>query len=158
MKRQVMLLRSLYESKVQNNLSRISTLVMCGSGEKEIADFLGISLKTLKKYRRLHPELDAALNEKKNSDVLVMKAFFKRACGYTVEEESCEFKGKKNAEGEIQDEQVVKKTVKKDVPPDLNAIKWWLENCADKKEIQTEINLEEAREMLLAKEELEANQ
>ena len=103
----------------------------------------------------MYPELQSALDEKKNSDVLVMKAFFKKACGYTVEEESCEFKSKKNADGELEDEQVIKKTVKKDVPPDLNAIKWWIENNGEKISTETEIDLTKARELLLAKQQLE---
>ena len=47
------------------------------------------------------------------------------------------------------DELVIKKKTKKDVPPDLNAIKWWLENtsCQAQSE-KEEITLEEAREML----------
>ncbi len=147
--------RGVYKTKIEPNLSKISTLALCGKGEKEIALFLGVALKTLKKYKKLYPELQSALDEKKNSDALIMKAFFKRACGYTVEEESCEFKSKKNSDGELEDEQVIKKTVKKDVPPDLNAIKWWIENNGEKPIEEAGIDLTEARELLLARERLE---
>ena len=47
------------------------------------------------------------------------------------------------------DELVIKKKTKKDVPPDLNAIKWWLENASCQTQSENEeITLEEAREMI----------
>ncbi len=153
-------MNKMYSAKVKPHLKRISMLSMCGSSVKDIASFLGISEKTLRKYAKEFPELDKALNEKKNSDIKVMEAFFKRACGYTAEEETCEFKGKKNSDGDIEDEQVVRKTTKKDVPPDLGAIKWWLENSGGKNpEADGEPELEEARELLLERQRLlEENQ
>ena len=77
----------------------------------------------------------------------MLEAFFKRACGYTAQEETTECKGKKNEDGFVVDEQVVKKTIKKEVPPDLSAIKWWLENSGQRPE--EELDIEEARELLL---------
>ncbi len=138
-----------YDKKIKPHLNQIEMLSICGKSEKDIADFLGISLVTLKKYANKYPEVRKNLEAGKNSAGLVMNAFLKRACGYTVQEESCEFKGKKNADGVLEDEQVIKKTVKKDVPPDLNAIKWWLENNGAVKEDTSFIDLEEARELLL---------
>jgi len=140
-------MKCLYSEKVEPYIKHIRMLTMCGQGAGEVASFLSISERTLKKYAKEHSELREALNEKKVSDIKVMEAFFKRACGYTAEEETCEFKGKRNDEGEIENEQVVRKTTKKDVPPDLNAIKWWLEKNGEVKE--DEIQLDEAREILL---------
>ena len=138
-----------YLKNVAPKLERIKMLSLSGAGEKDIAEFIGISQKTLTKYKRENAEFKDAVEQKKNSDALVIKAFFKRACGYVAEEETTEFKGKKTPEGEVLDELVIKKKTKKDVPPDLNAIKWWLENtsCQDQTE-KEEITLEEAREML----------
>lgn len=143
-----------YEKKILPNLKQAELLAFCGKSESEIAEFLGISEKILKKYRREKSELDEALSAGKTSSAKVMKAFFKRACGYTAQEETCEFKGKKNSDGVIEDEQVVKKTVKKDVPPDLNAIKWWLDTAKIQTEVEDEPTLEEARAMLVERKRL----
>lgn len=137
----------LYQKKVKPYLRHIGTLAMCGAQEKEIAAMLGIAHRTLQKYKKAHPELRDALEKKKNADIQVLEAFFKRACGYTAQEETTECKGKKNEDGFVVDEQVVKKTIKKEVPPDLSAIKWWLENSGQRPE--EELDIEEARELLL---------
>lgn len=143
-----------YEKKILPHLKQAEMLAFCGKSEREIAEFLGVSEKTLKKYRREKTELDEALSSGKTSSAKVMKAFFKRACGYTAQEETCEFKGKKNSDGVMEDEQVIKKTVKKDVPPDLNAIKWWLDTAEIKKETESELTVEEARAMLIERKRL----
>lgn len=143
-----------YEKKILPHLKQAEMLAFCGKSESEIAEFLGVSEKTLKKYRREKAELDEALSSGKTSSAKVMKAFFKRACGYTAQEETCEFKGKKNSDGVMEDEQVIKKTVKKDVPPDLNAIKWWLDTAEIKKETESEPTVEEARTMLIERKRL----
>lgn len=138
-----------YLKNVVPKLDKIKMLSLSGATEKDIAEFIGVSQKTLAKYKRENAEFKDAVEQKKNSDALVIKAFFKRACGYVAEEETTEFKGKKSPEGEMLDELVVKKKTKKDVPPDLNAIKWWLENSCPTQSVETEeITLEEAREML----------
>lgn len=138
-----------YLKNVAPKLEKIKMLSLSGAGEKDIAEFIGVSQKTLAKYKREFAEFKDAVEQKKNSDALVIKAFFKRACGYVAEEETTEFKGKKTPEGEVLDELVIKKKTKKDVPPDLNAIKWWLENASCQTQSENEeITLEEAREMI----------
>ena len=138
-----------YLKNVAPKLEKIKMLSLSGAGDKDIAEFIGISQKTLAKYKREFAEFKDAVEQKKNSDALVIKAFFKRACGYVAEEETTEFKGKKTPEGEVLDELVIKKKTKKDVPPDLNAIKWWLENASCQTQSENEeITLEEAREMI----------
>ncbi len=138
-----------YLRNVAPKLEKIKMLSLSGANDKDIAEFIGISQKTLAKYKREFAEFKDAVEQKKNSDALVIKAFFKRACGYVAEEETTEFKGKKTPEGEVLDELVIKKKTKKDVPPDLNAIKWWLENASCQTQSENEeITLEEAREMI----------
>ncbi len=136
----------MYQKKVKPYLKHIGTLVMCGAREEELAAMLGIAHRTLQRYKRIYPELKDALEKKKNADFQVMEAFFKRACGYMAQEETTECKGRKNEDGSVTDEQVVKKTIKKEVPPDLSAIKWWMENSGQKPE--EELDIEEARELL----------
>lgn len=143
-----------YKKKVEPFLDKIGMMALCGKGENEIAQCLGISLATLRKYRKEHEALDRALKEKERSTATVMRAFFKRACGYTAEEETCERKGKANADGVVEDEQIVRKTVRKDVPPDIGAIKWWLENAASNASAPEEMDIGEARELLREKQRL----
>lgn len=143
-----------YQKKVRPYIGHIGTLAMGGAKEDEIAAMLGISHRTLQRYKSAHPELRRALEKKRNADTQVMEAFFKRACGYTAEEETTECKGKKNEDGLVVDEQVVKKTVKKEVPPDLGAIKWWLENSGQP--LEEELDVEEARELLLERRRLQS--
>lgn len=141
-------MKGFYLKKVKPNLKNIKMMALSGAGIEEISKKIGVSVKTMEKYRKEFAELEDALNEKKNSDALVMEAFFKRACGYTYEEETTEFKGKKSPDGEMLDEQVVTKKTRKDVPPDLNAIKWWLEKNKNTDEPEIEISLEEARKLI----------
>ncbi len=67
-----------YEKKILPHLKQAEMLAFCGKSEREIAEFLGVSEKTLKKYRREKTELDEALSSGKTSSAKVMKAFFKR--------------------------------------------------------------------------------
>lgn len=146
----------MYQKKVKPYIRHIGTLAMYGAREEEIAAMLGISQRTLRRYKSAHTELKEALEKKKNADTQVLEAFFKRACGYTAREETTECKGKKNEDGLVVDEQVVKKTVKKEVPPDLSAIKWWLENSGQP--VEEEMDVEEARELLLERRRLQGEE
>ena len=143
-----------YHTKVSPYIKHIGILVMGGAKEAEIAAMLGISRRTLQRYKSAHPELKSALEKKRDADTQVREAFFKRACGYTAQEETTECKGKKNEDGLVVDEQVVKKSVKKEVPPDLSAIKWWMENSG--RPIEEEPDVEEARELLLERRRLQS--
>ena len=72
------------------------------------------------------------------------EALLKVALGYQVAEVTEEY-----AEVDGALKLTKRKKTKKDVPPDLNAIKWWLENSCPQKSVEAEeITLEEAREML----------
>ena len=54
----------------------------------------------------------------------------------------------------MEDEQIVRKTVRKDVPPDIGAIKWWLENAGAGASAPEELDIGEARELLCEKQRL----
>lgn len=58
----------------------------------------------------------------------IKEAFLKRACGYIAREEVHEMREKKLPDGRIERELVLTKLVSKEVPPDLSAAKWLLEN------------------------------
>lgn len=150
-------MRESYEKSVRPFLKQIGLMAMCGEGPEEIARLCGVSAENLEKWRKKYPELAQALDEKQHADLMVRKAFFKKACGYVAEEEICEYKGKPGADGSRSDEQTVRKTTKKDVPPDLAAIKWWLANGEDAPENTEALELEEARRLLLERQRLLEN-
>ena len=147
-------MRESYERSVRPFLKQIRLMAMCGESAEEIARLCGVSADKWEKWQKKHPELAQALDEKQHADLMVRKAFFKKACGYVAEEEICEYKGKKGADGSREDEQTVRKTTKKDVPPDLAAIKWWLTNADEASENAEALELEEARRLLLERQRL----
>ena len=64
-----------YLKNVAPKLEKIKMLSLSGAGDKDIAEFIGISQKTLAKYKREFAEFKDAVEQKKNSDALVIKAF-----------------------------------------------------------------------------------
>lgn len=92
---------------------------LCAKGftRPEVADFLGINVRTLDECRALHPEFDAAMALGKDSaDDRVEQSLYMRATGFTyVEEQLIVVAGKLRRE-----------TVTKYVIPDTKACATWL--------------------------------
>ncbi|MBS6564771.1 MAG: hypothetical protein KH317_05130, partial [Clostridiales bacterium] len=80
----------------------------------------------------------------------IKEAFLKRACGYIAREEVREMRENKLPDGRVERELVLTKLVSKEVPPDLSAAKWLLENEQKRANHAqpNEIDLDEALEML----------
>lgn len=117
-----------YETQVRPRLEEVAMLARQGLAEGAIARRLGIAPTTLGRYKKEHRRLAEALSARDKANVEVLNAFFKRACGYTAQEEVRELKEIKEEDGTVRKELVVTKVVRKDVPPDLAAVKWWMEN------------------------------
>ena len=111
--------KNLYESQVKPKLSTISGMYRDGHTLDEIADYLGIGLSTLCKYRNQHPELDDAL-KRGNAEAVyeVENALFKSACGYYYTEEEINKKT-----GEVVE-------VTKYSKPNTTSMIFWLKNRA----------------------------
>lgn len=96
-----------------------------GFGEERIAGEAGVSLKTLRQWRRRHPEIAAALEKGEGSEARVEGSLLRRAVGYRYNEVTRELK--KDAEtGESR--LTVTKIVEKEVQPDTTALMFWLKN------------------------------
>jgi len=108
-------------------------LALLGATDKEMADFFGVSEQTLNAWKQQHPKFFESLNEGKIvADAKVAQRLYTRAIGYKVEEETYE-------------DGVLKKTVVKEVVPDVTAAIFWLKNrqrdkWRDKHEIDATLN------------------
>jgi transposase-like protein len=118
-----------------------------GCTDEEIAERLGIGIRTLYDWKKKYPQFMQALKENKDYfDSRVEDALLKRALGYEYEEtEIIATKDGKTSK--------VKKT-KKVIPPDTTAIIFWLKNRQPGKwrnkleiqhdgQIKTETNMQE---------------
>ncbi len=121
-----------------------------GLSKFEIAEKMGIGVKTLEKYKQQYKEIREALNKGKTSaDEKVENALLKRALGYEYTEVYHErVLNKETGEYEF----VLTKEVTKDVKPDISAQLFWLKNrkpevWRDKKEIEVESTFNTSSDM-----------
>lgn len=102
-------------------LERVRGLLILGANIKQICNALGISVMTLRKWRGEYAKLDALLvNKALLIDAEVTNSLFKRAKGYS-----------KTAIKMFYDKTsgiVVKEEYREHIPPDTNAIKFYLSN------------------------------
>ena len=95
-----------------------------GLSDADIAKNLGISIETYYTYQQKHPEFFEAIREgKKPADLIVENALYKRCIGCVIEEEHSEI-----IKGENGKPIIKKKIIKKQLPPDVNAARYWLSN------------------------------
>ena len=135
------------DTHISPRLSEISQARCRGATKKEIAELLGISLATLNRAQRENEDLALAQEMEREK---IKEAFLKRACGYIAREEVREMRENKLPDGRVERELVLTKLVSKEVPPDLSAAKWLLENEQKRANHAqpNEIDLGEALEML----------
>lgn len=115
-----------------DNLALIEAWSRRGLNQDEIARRMGISRKTLQRWREEHEELQEALERgREAADALVEGALLKRAIGCRVTEERW---GYPPGEEEPEDEGnggrtlvLLGRTVK-EIPPDVKAATFWLTN------------------------------
>ena len=90
-----------------------------GFTDSEVADFLGITQRTIDNWKKDHPEFFQSLKDwKYEADGKVEMSLYERACGYSHPEERLTFR-----DGE---ELIVKTT--KHYPPDSTSCIFWLKN------------------------------
>lgn len=121
------------EDIIEDNLKLIESMAEKDSTDKEIAEKLGISYSTFKRYKTSNKalkDLMAQCKDKKNE--AVEQSLFNNCIGYNYEEEAAvKIKEEVMAEdGEtiLVKERVVVKKLQKYCKPDLNAQKYWLNN------------------------------
>ncbi len=99
----------------------VRKMAKAGMTELEIADSLDVSPSTLWTWKSQYPRFQNALSlGRKQSDERVKRALYHRAIGYSHDQEKAF-----NDKG-----QIIKAVVREHVPPDVNAVKFWLTNRA----------------------------
>ena len=106
-----------------------------GMIDATIAEKLGISVDTFYQYLKRYPEFSESLKRGKAPvDIQVENALLKRALGFDYEEVTTEYtdasntgKNGDNVNTKAGTVKIVRKT-KKHVVPEVNAIKYWLDN------------------------------
>ncbi|MEG0133980.1 MAG: Xaa-His dipeptidase [Clostridium sp.] len=121
------------EEKINSSLSLIESMVSEGSTDKEIAEKLGVSYSSFRRYKAQNTDLKAAIaqgKDKKNQNVI--QALYKNCTGYKYYEEvATKVKVEELADDGktiLAKEKVVVSNVKKYKGPDLAAQKYWLNN------------------------------
>lgn len=95
-----------------------------GLSDADIAKNLGISLDAYYRYQKQFPEFYEAIKRgKRPANIIVENALYKRCVGFEYDEVTQEI-GKDEKGKQV----IRKKTVKKHVVPDVNAIRFWLTN------------------------------
>lgn len=124
---------------------------LLGATDKEMADFFGVTERTLNQWKKEYPEFLQSLKKGKNiADANVASKLYNRAIGYDYEEKHFETKpSKKDAPPEL----VEAKRIKKHVPADTTAAIFWLKNrqpekWRDRKEVDANVNLSDELESM----------
>lgn len=95
-------------------------LCLLGATDESLADFFGVSVSCVAKWKVAHPEFLHALKDGKEvADARVAESLFNRACGFSTKEAKIA-----SVDGKITD--IVE--VDKHYPPDSTAAIFWLKN------------------------------
>jgi hypothetical protein len=126
-------IKDYWTDKVKPKLELITGWARNGLSNEQIALNLGIGITTFAGYRKQHEELEDALRlGREDAEVFVENALFKRATGYRYKEVTKERVKVYDEDGDWTGEykMVVKKSVTKEVAPDVSAQIYWLEHRA----------------------------
>ncbi|MBV7273108.1 Xaa-His dipeptidase [Clostridiaceae bacterium UIB06] len=121
------------EELIKDSLSLVESMVSDGLTDKEIAEKIGMSYSTFRRYKTQNSDLKTAIAQGKDRrNQKVVEALFKCCTGYKYYEE-VPTKVKEEVLAEdgrtvLVKEDVLIKSVKKYKGPDLNAQKYWLNN------------------------------
>lgn len=101
------------------------SLAAMGATDNEIATAIGVSERTINRWKKDHESFAAALSQGKGvSDAKVVRSLYQRAIGYEYTEEKKIVEV--DTDGNVKPVRV--ETVKKKVPPDVGAQCFWLKN------------------------------
>ena len=90
-----------------------------GATDMEVADFFGVNVATLNRWKGEHPEFCASLKAgKASADDRVERSLFSRATGYEHDE----------VDIRVIMNRIVKTPIRKFYPPDTTAAIFWLKN------------------------------
>lgn len=103
-----------------------------GATDQELADYFGVSIRSLYRWKNTQPEFRQALKAaKEQADDRVERSLFERATGYERDE----------VDIRVVNGEIVQTPIRKFYPPDTTAAIFWLKNRApaqwrDKQEIE----------------------
>lgn len=102
--------------KTPERIEKLLELTAKGKTDVEIAEIIGVTEATIRNWKKMDFELLMAVRElKQEVDEVVESSLLKRALGYEVYEE------KLNKDGDLRE-------LRKHIPADTQAIKFWLMN------------------------------
>lgn len=94
-------------------------MAKCGATDEEIAEEIGISARTLHRWKIAHPEFMEALTvAKEMADERVVRSLYRKALGYAVEREKVF----------VHEGNVIKARYAEEIAPDTAAMIFWLKN------------------------------
>lgn len=105
-----------YEPEYAEQAAKLCAL---GATDVEVADFFGVDVRTVYRWKHAHPEFCQSLNAgKEKADERVVNSLYQKAVGYTFESEKIF-----NHQGTI-----LRAPTREHVPPDTSAAIFWLKN------------------------------
>ncbi|MEH3125556.1 helix-turn-helix domain-containing protein [Agrobacterium cavarae] len=128
---------------------------LCEQGltDKQLAEFFGVTDRTISRWKLDYPEFCQSLKAGKEiSDDLVVRSLFQRAIGYSHPD----------VDIKVIDGGVVKTEITKHYPPDTTAAIFWLKNrkpkeWRDKQEVELQVNGSLAERLARAKGRIKAD-
>ena len=106
-------------------VEQVRKLCLLGATDPELADFFGVSISTVKNWKRAHPDFLSALKAGKlQADAEVAQRLYRRALGYSHRA----VKILTVARGYNQGSDVVEHPYVERYPPDTTACIFWLKN------------------------------
>jgi hypothetical protein len=101
------------------------SLAVKGADDKELAQAMHVSRKTICAWKKQHPTFAAALNEGKDiADSTIERSLYNSGKGYFVEEEEKVIEVSQNGTQKLGD----LRTKKRYIPPNVTAQIFWLKN------------------------------
>lgn len=105
--------------KGDETTEQVAKLAALGATDVEIADFLGVDVATLYRWKAEKPDFCNALKAAKDmADERVVRSLYWRACGYEHDE----------IDIRVVDKRIVETKIRKFYPPDPTAAIFWLSN------------------------------
>ena len=121
----------------------VAELCQNGATDEEVADYLGVSARTVYRWQNKYPEFCQALKAGKEvADERVVRSLYHRATGYTFDAVKIL----------VVDKEVQQVPYKEHVPPDTTAAIFWLKNrrpaeWREKSETSATVKIEHTRKL-----------
>lgn len=109
----------------QEFVEQVAKLCALSATDAEIADFFGVTVTTLNRWKISHPDFCAAIKvAKEEADNRVERSLYNRAVGYSFDSEKIVTVSR----GANMGSEIERVKIKEHVPPDVTAQIFWLKN------------------------------